>query len=414
MTTAAKATEPGVRAVRIHQETNRDSRIYSLEVFDGERSWTEPLWSVTTLLKALDKPALPRWAAAAVAEHVVENAGYLAQDLERFGPKEVRYQLSQAPYKSKSRAAEIGTAVHEQIDAIVRGAERPPVPPDLAHEVLPRLQQFLRFEQEWRPRYGGAEMTVVNPEHGWAGTLDMLAEIGERGLGLIDVKCTKEGKGGKPGVYVEHPLQVAAYAHATEIVPIRGAWAEPVPMPPVQWGAVLWLNTERYELVEVDISEATYRAFRVAAEIFRYMDGPGKRSILGPRASSQFGVPPAEATDEQAAAVRAFTLAPAGADLDADPGPERPADAVDVPQEDAPPRYCSEQQRKRLLGIASKRGHGHHAVKRHLATLDPPIDSTKKVPAGRVYDEVVAHYEAMPVTVSQAESPPIGGEGSDV
>jgi hypothetical protein len=121
-------------------------------------------------------------------------------------------------------------------------------------------------------------------------------------MGVIDVKNTNAGgkKKDQPGVYPEHALQVAAYAHAAEIVPVRGAWAEPVPMPEISWGAVLWLAEDRHAFVEVDVSDATYRIFRLAAEIFRWQDGPGKRAILGEQTPATFGVLP---TDEQIAAL---------------------------------------------------------------------------------------------------------------
>lgn len=278
--------------VRVHQETGRDSRLYRLEFSDGDQVWSEPLWSVTTLIRAIDKPAIPYWAARGVATTAIQHRQYLDADVQRFGEREAIYQLSQAPWRQRSRAGEIGTAVHALIDAHVRGAELPPVPEDLRAEVEPRFEQFHRFLAEYRPTFHGAEMTVYNPEHGWAGTLDELAEIGTRGLGLIDVKCTNAGRDGEPGVYAEHGLQCAAYRHGRWIVPVRGAWAEPVPMPELAWGAVLWLATDRFALVEVDVSAETYRAFRIAAELWRWTDGPGKRAVLGEAAPATFGVMP--------------------------------------------------------------------------------------------------------------------------
>lgn len=291
------------RRVRVHRQTGRNSRVYKLEFSDGERTWLMPLWSVTTLIRGLDKPAIPYWAAKEVAKAAIKDRKHLDADVERYGEDEAVKQLSGAPWKSRSRAGEIGTAVHTLIDAHVRGAEQPAL--QLADDLVPgvtrRFEQFKRWENEWQPTWHGAEMTVFHPEDGWAGTLDELAELGTRGLGVLDVKNSNAGRDGGPGVYPEFALQIAAYAHAKEIVASRGAWLEPLPMPEVHWGAVLWLAEDRHALVEVDITDRVYRAFRVAAEVWRYQDGPGKEAVIGEQSPAVFGILPTP--EEQAAAI---------------------------------------------------------------------------------------------------------------
>lgn len=294
-----------VTAIRVSQQTGRNARLYELEFTDGVQTWREPLWSVTTLLKALDKPALVYWAAREVAAAAFKDREHLDSDLKRFGEREAVYQLSQAPWSRREKAADVGTAVHALIDAHVRGTEPPHLDDDVREKAGRHFDQFRRFEDAYRPEWRGAEMTVVHPDHGWAGTLDELAEIGSRGLGLIDVKNTNPAgkKKDQPGVWPEHALQCAAYAHGALIVPNRDVWEEPVPMPPVEWGAVLWLAEDRYALVEVDVSDEAYRAFRIAAEMYRWQDGRGKASIYGERPPAVFGVLPTP--DEQAAAIAA-------------------------------------------------------------------------------------------------------------
>lgn len=360
--------------VRVHQQTGRNSRVYRIERTDGERSWEEPLWSVTTLLRALDKPALPRWAARAVAVEAVRAHQFTAQDVERYGEEETIRRLAESPYRSRSRAGEIGTAVHGLIDAHVRGIQAPAFPPDLEDEILPRFAQFLRFLEEWAPTFHedrslAAEVTCFNPEHGWAGTLDLLMEVGRRGLGLVDVKNTNPSRDGDAGVYMEHALQISAYAHATEIASTRGLWVEPVPMPPVEWGAVLWLGRDRYQLVEVDISDRTYRAFLVAAEMWRWVDGPGKSAVLGAQSPSAYGVFPTVAENTAA------------------------ADGV---------RVISEPQRRRMLALAAEHGISHAQVKAVLVEM-LDVSSTTRVPLDR-YEEICE------VLSSGGGTPAAGGE----
>ncbi len=345
-----------VTAVRVHQETGRESRIYELEVSDGVQTWRQSLWSVTTLLKVIDRPALQYWAAKETAKAAFENRDYLEQDVKRFGLDEAVYQLSQARFKKKSRAADIGTAVHALIEAHIKGAERPPIDPTLTDEVLPRFEQFQRWEEAYQPNYRFSEATVVHPEHGWAGTLDFVAEIGRNGDGLVDIKNTNPGRGDKPGVYMEAALQVCAYAHGSEVLAARGAWVEPVPMTPVGWGAVLWLYPGRHAFIAVDIDDATYRAFRIATELYRYVDGPGKKAVRGELTPAVMGILPTPA--EQAAAI-------------------------------AP--MVSEPQRRALEAMARDIG-GHDALKR-IAHEVCGVDSTTRIPAAR-FDDVAAAITA--------------------
>lgn len=350
-----------VTAVRAHQETSRESRIYELEFSDGTQSWTVPLWSVTTLLKAIDRPALQHWAAKETAKAAFENLRYLESDVERFGLDEAVHQLSQARFKKKSRAADIGTGVHALIEAHIKGAERPPVDPGLVDEIVPRFEQFQRWEEAYQPTYRFSEATVFHPDHGWAGTLDFVAEIGRNGDGLVDIKNTNPARDGKPGVYMEHALQVAAYAHAAEVVAARGAWVEPVPMTPVAWGAVLWLYPGRHAFVAVDIDEATYTAFRVAAQLYRYVDGPGKKAVRGELTPAAMGILPTPA--EQAAAT----------------GP-----------------VITEAQRRMMLGVGNSRGLDHAGVKAVVAQVLPGVTSTKAIPAAR-FESVMDALEALPM-----------------
>lgn len=375
--------------VRVQQDTDRNSRIYYLEFNDGTRTWRESLWSVTTLLQVLDKPALIHWAAKATARAAFEGIKYLASDLERYGLDDAIKQLADARYKQKSRASDIGTAVHALIDHHIVGGAEPPIDPTIEEtEVRPRFEQFLRWEEEYRPIYRGAEMTVFNPEHGWAGTLDFIAEIGNRGEGLVDVKNTNPTKDGKPGVYFENHLQLAAYANATEIAARRGAWVFPVPMPELQWGCILWLYPGRKAFVEANIGPKSYRAFLVASEMYRYKDGDGKKAIYGEQSPATFGILPTP--EEQAAAI---------AEAQSTPGPE-PDPEPPAPDPAEGPPVITDLQRKRMLGIGRKHGMSQPAVKA-LVTELTGATSTTRVPVDR-YEEVCAAIEKRPKVEASA------------
>ncbi|MGE0025683.1 MAG: hypothetical protein AB7O78_01590 [Thermoleophilia bacterium] len=350
--------------VRVHQDTGREARIYDIEFTDGVNTWRSPLWSVTTLLRVLDKPALVQWAAGATAAAAFEQREYLEADVRRHGVEEAIYRLSQARFTSQSNAADIGTAVHGLIEAHVLQSTPPNVDPALQGEVQPRFEQFLRWVEDFKPEFRQAEATVYHPEDGWAGTLDLIAEVGDLGNVLIDVKNTRAGREGNPGVYPENGLQVAAYANAKWIAGTRGVWVEPFPMFPIGAGAVLWLHPTRYAFIPVDISEKAYRAFRVAAELYRYMDIPAKRAIGKPLTPAMVGILPTVAEQE---------ASPFG----------RPTDAL-----------INEKQRKRMLAIGSGAGLDHAGVKRVVLEVTGAT-STTLVPLAR-YDEVCARIEGAP------------------
>ena len=362
-----------VQAVRVSQETERGARTYELEFTDGVQSWRERLWSVTTLLGALDKPAIPRWAAREVAAEAIAHRADLERDVQRHGAIEAVHMLAQAPYRKRDKAADVGTSVHALIEAYTKGETLPPLDEETKDRALAHLERFKEWEAAYRPTYLGHESTVVHPDHGWAGTLDLLVEIGDRGVGVVDIKNTSAGgrKKNEPGVYREHALQVAAYAHAKEIIPIRGVWADPVPMPPISWGAVLWLHADYPPaFIEVDVSDRAYLTFRYAGDVYRWVDGPGKKAIIGPVPPSVFGVLPSP--DEQAAAA----------------------------ERDERLRIISAAQHRRLEVIG--KAIGHDAIKA-IAKEVAGVESTTKIPRDR-YEDVVAAVEAACVAPSPAEA----------
>lgn len=397
-----------VKAVRVHQDTGPSQRIYELEFSDGVQTWREALWSVTTLLDILDKKGIPRWAARGVATEAIDQRRYLDADVTRFGRDAAIDRLAEAPYRVKSRAGDIGEAVHDLVEAHIRGSAAPTVEEALRGEVVPRFEQFLRWEEAFQPTYRGSEVTVLNLTYGYAGTLDMLIEIGTReGLGLIDVKNTNPAgrKKDRPGVWMEHALQCCAYANAERIVAARGAWLEPIPMPRIAWAAVLWLHPSRYALKEVQIDAQAQRAFLVAAELYRFTDGPGKKAVRdGELTPASFGIlptieqqndflakitPPVEhpQTPQEGAPV-----APATAQDPADPTTEGPAGVGPGRESSGEPATITEAQRRALEAAARDAKIGHEGLKKVAAEVCD-VTSTKLIPASD-FDAVMVAVQA--------------------
>lgn len=244
----------------------------------------ERFWSVTTILKGgLPSPQLTAWGMREVAEYAVANHAQLASMLRTVrvhrtdqglyivsDPDAVQAAidwLKGAPYRTRDRKADIGTAVHQAAEAHVLGKPWPKP----AEDVAPYVEQFHRFIAEFEPTFELTEASVYNRKEAYAGTLDAIVSIPNRGRALIDYKTT--GK----GVYPEHALQLAMYRFAEFIGLPDGTEA---PMPEVDGCAVLWLAPDTYELVPVTADETVFTFAKYIREGFRWMEEFSK-SVVG-------------------------------------------------------------------------------------------------------------------------------------
>lgn len=108
-----------------------------------------------------------------------------------------------------SRAADKGTLVHKYIQTLLMREMGSPEPlPDLQEEALVGVETWKRWRQElaFKPIY--TEFTVHDSEYRYAGTADLVAEIGGQPW-IIDWKTTT-------AIYPNHKVQIASYAKAYE------------------------------------------------------------------------------------------------------------------------------------------------------------------------------------------------------
>lgn len=221
------------------------------------RTYTDPLTgdtfpSVTNILNVIDKPALIPWAARMAAEYAYDR-------------RETLGVMDRAEYvdtvktnwrRKRDDAADRGTNVHAAVEEYLRSGGTLDAD-EWEPNVLAHVEQFQRFARDHRPTLRFVETTVYSPRYGYAGTLDMLADLHGRGLWLIDVKTG--------GVWPEAALQLCAYRNADYL--ITGPPWERHDMPPVDGCAVLDLKPDRYDLVAVDTSADVLDAFVFAAEL---------------------------------------------------------------------------------------------------------------------------------------------------
>ena len=255
-------------------------------------------WSVTTIISALDKPALVYWSAETVALAAARAAGSLQRRIEEDGVDATVKWLADARYRrpqGKRSAAELGTAVHDACEQYALTGVRPTVD----DEVAPFLNQFDTWLNKFQPTYLAAEVTVFSPTYGVAGTADGWLEID--GVPLIfDYKTSAKSvdkKGNPTGPYPEAALQLAAYRHAE----LAAVWqprryekfrrryyllneAEKqmaVTPPAAEAGIVIHITPEHCEAHIVECGPDIYEAFLFVLEAARYQFETSKR-VIGP------------------------------------------------------------------------------------------------------------------------------------
>lgn len=248
------------------------------------------LWSVTTLIGALDKPALVPWAALRTAEAAVDDIAIWMSRLENEGRASAIDYLKNSRFrgaKGQRSATELGTAVHKACEhAALYGRFRDEDTAD--RELAPFLRQFRSFLRDFRPSYDAAEVTIFNDQYNYAGTADGFLTIdGVRYI--FDIKTSREpldARGNRKGPYPEVALQLAAYRYGTCAAVWRARAHEvykrryyllseteramAVPVPEVDHGLVIYLTPDFYSVHPIRCDEAIFDAFLAVVDAARF------------------------------------------------------------------------------------------------------------------------------------------------
>lgn len=272
------------------------------------------LWSVTTIIGALDKPALLYWAAEQTAIAAVNAAASLPARIAEDGEAETVKWLRDARFRSsKDRlsAATLGTIAHQACEEYALTGHRPgrdrlaemirqeagPKFPGVEFEV-PVVEKMLDQFDDWlarfQPSYQATEVVVYHPTYGYAGCSDAFLTIdGVRFI--VDYKTSREGfdkQGRAKGPYPEAALQLAAYRYAEfaavwrprRIEKFRRRYyllseaerEQAVPVPEVDGGAVIHLTPDHCEIFPVRCDERVHEAFLFVQEASRWVNTTSK------------------------------------------------------------------------------------------------------------------------------------------
>lgn len=251
------------------------------------------LWSVTTIIGALDKPALLWWARQKVAEAAVAETD-VWQAIASKRPSEAVKWLMDAPYRraeGERSATDLGNAAHAAFEEYVITG----VKPDVDDEVRPFLDQFDGWCQQFQPAYEAAEVTVYNPSYGYAGTADAFLTVdGVRFL--ADYKTSRDTYDKRGKLRTPYPeqvgLQLAAYRHAEFAAAWRPRRFEKwrrryyllgpaevgagVPIPEVDYGLVIQVTPESCHAYPIECGPAVFEAFLHVEEAFRWVQETSK------------------------------------------------------------------------------------------------------------------------------------------
>ena len=216
---------------------------------------------VTTIIgDGVPKPALMRWGINTVAEHAVDHW----DELGLLTPSERLKQLKASPYAQRDAAANRGTEIHDIGSRLIHGTEVE-VPDELAGHV----EAYTAFLDAFDPQPVAVERPCVNYTIGYAGTFDLVADMGGTRW-LLDLKTSK-------GVYGDTALQLAAYRSAEFLIAEDGSEQ---PMPAVERCAVVHIRADGADLVPLVVDDSTFLDFRYAARVARWATETSKAAVL--------------------------------------------------------------------------------------------------------------------------------------
>ncbi|MHA1342878.1 MAG: hypothetical protein ACTSQG_02755 [Promethearchaeota archaeon] len=195
----------------IVQFTTPKYRYY--ECYNKKTNVNNRMYSPSTIIGVLDKPALVAWSANTTAEYLADKledvrSGKLI--LSRANVPEIVRDAKYHYNKLKREAGDDGTRVHEAIKLyLAKGKYKEKL---TTNNSIRGFNAFIRWKKTNKFEIIKSELPVWSIKEMCAGTLDAIANITEdkkKFLTLIDFKTSGD-------VYESHKLQLSFYAKAWE------------------------------------------------------------------------------------------------------------------------------------------------------------------------------------------------------
>lgn len=221
--------------------------------------------SVTTVLKLVDKSGLAQWAADQAMLWAAENWQFLGRRSEEQAFNAGRYRWKDI----RDERAEVGTGVHETIEALHKGSWNFPA---LTDEQAAIMKQWEILNETHTIEPILSEFTMFDTETGYAGTADGYWRVtcnhdGPTHLGkpagvpvltLVDVKTSRSH-------WPEHDYQLGALWSAPDwALEVADMEWEITPRRPIETAAIIHLRADKAEIIEVpalDLQASVFRSY---------------------------------------------------------------------------------------------------------------------------------------------------------
>lgn len=250
----------------------------------GSRIYDHPITgeiftSVTTILSAVAKENLHYWAAKVVQEKALDMVPALVKSL-RHKPCDMKgddrcracrdcvaLELRREPDRVRDEAADRGKRVHKVADHyVLHGQIR-----DHDADIADYVQQWLRWRDTHQVTFDASEVTVINRDHGFAGTLDGIIRCGwlpPKWKHLIGVPLIDDLKTGK-GIYDTHALQLAAYRCPGNVVMLPNGDELPLPDCDPEIGALVQVRPDDFWMRPAQVGTRTFNTFLHVLGLYR-------------------------------------------------------------------------------------------------------------------------------------------------
>lgn len=209
----------------------------------------------TTIINQKSKPGLETWFKRQGALAAVRQVGAIPSLLETATEDAVVKMLASAADKLRDTAGDMGTRVHEAVEAIVRRQ-----PFEITDDIGPSVEGFRKWANDRKPKVMAAEFMVISEKHRYGATGD-LACILDEDLWLIDVKTST-------GVYETTALQLAAIRWADHSG--KPEDAKPYAVPQATRFGVLHVRPDGTQLVPFGVTEEDFGAFLACRTLYAW------------------------------------------------------------------------------------------------------------------------------------------------
>lgn len=223
---------------------------------------------VTTILgNGVPKKALIDWAANATTDYAVDHW----DELSDLTPAKRLDTLRRSRYTVTDKAKKRGTEVHGYGERLVKGEQVKGIP----EELRGHCEAYVRFLDQFNVEPVLVEVTVVSYKYGYAGTLDLIADLTTGDDGAIE-RWLLDLKTNEKGIYGETALQLAAYRYAEKYLGDDGKEHD---MVPVQHTGAVHITSDDAQLIPTISGENQLRSFWYSGQMADFVDS--SRDLIG-------------------------------------------------------------------------------------------------------------------------------------